>query len=112
MATLKEDSHSWKSTGIKHRDHRHDHGDGYIETPHKKKSKGKPRKKAKGCPGNDGKAHVYIWVLAAYADEFLPTPWWEKYFRLTDSYYYEYERKVCCGCKKQAPGRSFRRKNS
>lgn len=67
MATLKEDSSAWKCTSIISRDHRHDKGDGYEDTPHKSKhgKKTRPRKKA-GCPGNEGNAHIYVWIGARY----------------------------------------------
>lgn len=72
MATLKERSDNWNATSLIIRDHRHDKSDGYEETPHKSKhGKGKNRPKKKpGCPGNDGKNHVYIWIGARY----IPTP--------------------------------------
>src|SRR5690242_5904486 len=60
------------------------------QPPSKKKSK--PRK---GCPANDGKAHIYVWVL--YSAEEV---WWS-----TDA---QYEIKVCCGCERRARGKSFR----
>lgn len=69
MATLKENSDSWSATSIIRRDFRHSH-DGTEETPHrKKKGKATPKKKP-GCPGNDGNAHIYVWIGA----RFMPTP--------------------------------------
>lgn len=72
MATLKERSDNWNATSLIIRDHRHDKSDGYEETPHKSKhGKGKngPQKKP-GCPGNNGKSHVYVWIGARY----MPAP--------------------------------------
>jgi hypothetical protein len=66
MATLKEDSDSWSATSIIHRDHRHDKGDGYDETKHKKVSKKTRVKKKPGCWGNNGGPHVYVWIGARY----------------------------------------------
>jgi hypothetical protein len=70
MATLKERSDNWNATSLIHRDHRHDKGDGYTETPHKKVHKKETPRKKPGCPGNDGKNHVYVWIGARY----IPTP--------------------------------------
>lgn len=33
-----------------------------YETPHKKSKKDKPKKRFKGCPSRDGKAHIFVWV--------------------------------------------------
>lgn len=66
MATLKENSDSWSATSIIHKDHRHDKGDGYEEASHKKVSKKETPRKKPGCPGNDGKAHIYVWIGARY----------------------------------------------
>jgi len=66
MATLKERSDNWNARGIIARDNRHDKGDGYKETKHKSKhGKSRPKKKP-GCPGNDGKSHIYVWIEARY----------------------------------------------
>lgn len=65
---------------------------------HQPASKKKKRSKRPGCPGNEGNAHVYVWV---------PYPASEVWWR-TDA---QYEIKVCCGCEKRAHGKSFRRKN-
>lgn len=70
MATLKERSDNWNATSLIIRDHRHDKGDGYEETPHKKVSKKETPRKKPGCPGNNGKNHVYVWIGARY----LPCP--------------------------------------
>jgi hypothetical protein len=66
MATLKERSDNWNATSLITRDHRHDKGDGYTETPHKKIHKKETPRKKPGCPGNDGNAHVYVWISARY----------------------------------------------
>jgi hypothetical protein len=70
MATLKERSDNWNATSLIHRDHRHDKGDGYEETPHKRTDKKVTQTKKPGCPGNKGKAHVYVWIGARY----MPAP--------------------------------------
>ena len=73
-------------------------GDGWIgweETPYRKSSVKKKRKKAKGCPENNGGAHVYIWID------------WDTRWPWSDA---TYEIKVCCGCLHRAPNKSFRRK--
>jgi hypothetical protein len=66
MATLKERSDNWNATSLIHRDHRHDKGDGYEETPHKKVSKKETPRKKPGCRGNDNKNHVYVWIGARF----------------------------------------------
>lgn len=111
MATLKERSDNWGATNIIIRDHRHDKGDGYEESRHKSKH-GKSKKKyvRKGCPGNDGKQHVYIWVSERFRPQangnqydrgdrknFWPAyPWmtWERELAYLESR----EAQVCCGC--------------
>lgn len=70
MVTLKERSDNWGATSLIVRDHRHDKGDGYEETPHKKISKKESPRKKPGCPGNNGKNHVYVWIGA----RFTPSP--------------------------------------
>lgn len=57
-------------------------------------SKRKRPKKKKGCEGNDGKAHVYVWV--PYVSSWTGEVW------------KGYEQRICCGCMKKAP-RGFRR---
>lgn len=66
MATLKERSDNWNATSLIIRDHRHDKGDGYEETPHKKVHRKVTPDKKPGCPGNNGKAHVHVWIGARY----------------------------------------------
>lgn len=61
-------------------------------------SKKKKRKRQKGCPENNGGRHIYVWQKDL-------DPWWNRYY--PDS---PYEKKLCCGCEKRAPGISFRRK--
>ena len=61
------------------------------------KKKGKPRKK-RGCPENDFKAHVYVWVRET------------RYYGKWSSHYgyfvndrsrpYSVDCKICCGCGK------------
>jgi hypothetical protein len=52
-----------------------------------------------GCPGNDGKSHVYIWVVD-------PDSFWYHYY--PDR---KYETCVCCGCGKRKPKTWARRIN-
>lgn len=54
--------------------------------------KKKKRNRVPGCPGNDGKSHVYVWVNY--------DPWWHSGNI--------YEIRVCCGCEKR--GNGFRKK--
>jgi hypothetical protein len=60
---------------------------------HRPFSKKKKKKRKRGCPQNNGRSHVYVWVD-------YDSMW------LTD-----YEQKICCGCLHKAPGRSFRKKS-
>jgi len=71
-------------------------------------AKHKKRKpKAKGCPGNDGKAHVYVWVTETrYGTKWNSTYGW---FVTDRTRVYTYDKKVCCGCMKV--DRSRRRRN-
>jgi hypothetical protein len=72
----------------------------YQKAGTKKKRSKKPKKV--GCPGNEGKGHVYVWTT-----EFEPTGWqfsWagnKKYpsFHAKNGYH-RMERKVCAGCNK------------
>lgn len=67
---LKEDTHSWKASGIKRRDFRHDHSGPEVDTS-KVKKKHKPRKKID---------HKHIWER----DNKPPRPpWWSS---LNDEY--------------------------
>jgi hypothetical protein len=62
--------------------------DELVDFPsHKKKEK----KVRAGCPGNDMGPHVYVWLPYA--------PCWSSN---------RYEVKVCCGCEKRSPNKSFR----
>jgi len=110
MATLKEDSSAWKCTSIIIRDHRHDKSDGYEETPHKSKHGKAKARRRKGCPANNGKQHVYIWVDERWRpdangkqrDRADRKNYWPAYFWMTWEqelrYLERYEVKVCCGC--------------
>lgn len=53
----------------------------------------KKKRKRKGCPGNDGREHVYVWIPY--------DTWWNTNVA--------YEIKVCCGCEKRG---GLRRKNA
>lgn len=124
MATLKERSDNWGATSIKTRDFRHDHGDGYDETKHKKTHhKARPQKKP-GCRGNNGKAHVYVWVSSLYVPNELGryiSPIKEKWAYKDHPEYQRFygwmpwknqeehrewltrrEEQVCCGCYKKS----------
>jgi hypothetical protein len=72
MATLKEDSDSWSATSIIRRDHQHDKGEGYEETPHKKVHKKETPRKKPGCKGNDSNAHIYVWIGARFVPKSYP----------------------------------------
>jgi len=97
MATLKERSDNWKATSIVARDHRHDHGDGYDDTPHRKK-KGKKTSKHVGCPGNDDGPHVYVWTKET---KWRPVWGWSNWLW----YIGDYEYKTCAGCYKHKTSR-------
>jgi hypothetical protein len=113
MATLKERSDNWGATSIIRRDFRHAHEGGYEEAPYRKKKGGKKKYKKKGCPANNGKQHVYIWVPLRW----LPDSWGnqrDRYDRYVEAYYIrenkwsaytcsieyleKWEKKICCGC--------------
>lgn len=87
----------WCEGAGKRKDFRQDHGsDGWTETPYKKSAKKKKSKKRLGCPGNDGGAHVYVWV-----DETYSTIYWT----------YSVSFQTCAGCLQRgsAPVRHPRR---
>lgn len=104
MATLSERSDNWNANGIIARDFRHDHGDGYEETPYRrKKSKKRPQKRI-GCSGNNYGPHVYVWDSSALIWDYpYGVPWY-----IDTSYNSTYEKKFCCGCGKR--GKGFRRR--
>jgi hypothetical protein len=93
MATLKERSDNWKATSLTHRDHRHDKGDGYEETPHRKTAKRKKVNKHEGCPGNDNGPHIYVW---ARETRWKPVWNWNGWFWSMG----DYEYNTCAGCYK------------
>jgi hypothetical protein len=98
MATLKERSDNWNARGIIRRDFRHSH-DGPEVIRHRKK-KNKKAYKRKGCPGNNGGAHVYVWTTETAWDD-----WWSKW-----NFEDKYEYHVCCGCKARKRAPYMRRK--
>lgn len=123
MATLKENSDSWGSSSIIIRDHRHDKGDGYEETPHKKVSKKETPAKKPGCKANDNGPHVYIWtssryklnVWGGYVDKVQPkytyrdSPYYESTFHSWNPFKTQEEHiawlekreyQICAGCYK------------
>jgi len=56
------------------------------------KGKRKAPRKPRGCPGNDNKAHVYVWQMR----EVVWRGWSGKV------YSYKVNEKICCGCNKVA----------
>ena len=124
MATLKERSDNWNATSLITRDHRHDKSAGYEETPHKKNPKKARPKKKKGCPGNDGGAHVYVWIGArfipnecgihvdqaydkfAYRGSWETNPWYRwlpwKTREEHIAFLEKYEIQICAGCYKKS----------
>jgi len=121
MATLKERPDNWAAGGIYLRDFRADKSAGYEETPHKKVSKKETPRKKPGCKGNDGKAHVYVWIGA----RFIPNEWGKYIDQTHDKFAYrrennpwyiwkpwkskeehiafleKYEIQICAGCYKK-----------
>jgi len=77
-------------------------GDGYEDTKHKKSAKNKKRKKVPGCPGNDGKKHLYVWTTEG--DHWLTDRLFYQIFG-----YHKYEFSVCCGCGKRRGSRRTER---
>jgi hypothetical protein len=70
----------------------------YRHAPRKNKAK-KP--KAKGCPANDFKAHVYVWVTEThYYSRYNGYGFYEDKTRP-----YTVDCKTCCGCGKIATRR-------
>lgn len=122
MATLSDYSDDWGRRSIRRRIFRQEHGGGYEETPHRKMASHKKPHKHFGCPGNNGKSHVYVWVSQRWAPErgsthqidnwnpstYLMPRWYnpERQLRYLESY----EVKVCCGCGKRANRRGWRRR--
>lgn len=88
--------HCWDDTeSVHHKDFiRGWSDDGFDETPHKKKSKGKPKKK-RGCPENNYKEHVYVWVPAPRIYDWLDGVD-DDFFKRRG--FYRSEVEVCCGC--------------
>lgn len=124
MATLKERSDNWNANGIIIRDHRHDKGDGYEDTRHKSKRGKKPVPKKKGCPGNDGNQHVWMWISSRWSPNidgsqtdhlFSRIFYDEQQYGIYHSYerhkeYLEtHEREYCVGCYIPRKGRWARR---
>lgn len=68
----------------------------------KPKRQKKKRKRSKGCPENNGKNHVYIWVK----HENTWRSWWDNKVRT-----FVHWRKTCCGCGHEATGRGSRKYN-
>lgn len=90
MATLKERPNTYSARGIEVRDFRHDHGDGYEETPHRKTA-AKKSKRHEGCPGNDNGPHVYVWTRETH---------WKPFWGWNSWFWYmgDYEYRTCAGC--------------
>lgn len=73
---------------------------GWADTPHKKATKKKPKKKREPCPGNDGKGHIYVKVTRIVT---YPDYGWGPYA-------YEYTYYACCGCMKPRRSRGIYRR--
>lgn len=73
----------------------------FDDEPMRERTAGKSRRKARvrktpsGCPGNDFKAHVYIWTTEQNEED--------SFFKFYG--YHRFEKKVCCGCEKKTYGR-------
>lgn len=65
-----------------------DHGEAEVNYKPKKKKPGASKKKYPGCPGNEGKAHVYVWTTEKNEEDL--------FFRYYGFYRSEY--KICAGC--------------
>jgi hypothetical protein len=87
--------HGWSDEPDTHADFIHggvdiDDFDDVIR--HRKKAKKVRPKKKPGCPGNEGKAHIYVWTT-----EFNFEDCFFKFFG-----FHKYEKKFCAGCNKKA----------
>lgn len=71
--------------------------DDFVDTiKHVKKADPKKHVKKRGCPGNDYKAHVYVWVPE------VDTSPWKSDREFFDFYgFHKYEYKICAGCEKR-----------
>lgn len=78
------------SRGVR-RDFRQSH-DGPEELPHRPK-RGKVSVKHQGCEGNDGGAHVYVWIERIFTRK----SWRDPSIDVEHTYYY----KICIGCNKR-----------
>jgi hypothetical protein len=90
MASINDSTqiNDWSVGGIKRRDFQADKSGPEVMPHRKKKGKAKPRPTKKpGCAGNDGKAHIYVYIK--YVVENVPTYSW---------YGSERFRKECLGC--------------
>lgn len=124
MATLKERPDNWAAGGIYLRDFRADKSTGYDETKHKKASKKVTPDKKPGCKGNNGKAHVYVWINSrfvpnefgkhidqthekwAYSRDRIQNPWYRwmpwKSKEEHAAYLEKHEIQICAGCYKKS----------
>lgn len=98
----KRDPDSWFMHGVYRREFRQDHGGGPEVPPHRKK--GKPKKKyvRKGCPGNDGKAHVNV-TWTELVEKKVPSYSYsggEIYLRGWNKLKYHLTMTQCAGCGK------------
>lgn len=71
---------------------------------HVKSAKPKPRKRQRGCPGNDNGAHVYVWVPRNSVYFWDNDDWFIEFFG-----YPKREVKVCAGCGKTGKYRETER---
>ena len=97
----------WCLGGVGRRDFKADKGDGYEETRHRKTGKKKARSKRVGCPGNDGKAHVYVWTSEGEYTGWVRNPYSGKVSKsfYLENGFFQREYKKCAGCGKTAGSR-------
>lgn len=71
-----------------------------YEAPHKKVSKKKPPRKAKGCPQNNGSAHIYVWTahVRPRVRHYYDGREWKWVHSKTE--FWTTYKKVCVGCLK------------
>jgi hypothetical protein len=65
---------------------------------YRRKGGKKKRKPRRGCPGNEGKGHVYVWVT----ETVYGSKWNPNYGHWTNDFTkkYTYDTRRCCGCLK------------
>lgn len=83
------------------------HPEDDLPAPHKKAGKKASVKKHPGCPGNEGKAHIYVWVKSLtqrYHYWHDADGWHSKPMK---GEYLTSHRHVCLGCGKLNPKRRW-----